>query len=223
MVRLINNKNISKLADLIFAFFHLQSFFTHIIEINPPKTKANLYAFWHEHQFAIYGIPDKGKVNVLISNSQDGEVVAGAVEKLGFKVVRGSTARKGCVSSTMQLISRIKDGESAAIMVDGPRGPFHKVKNGIITIAKETGAPIVPCYWYSAEKTFIKLPSWDKMSTPLFNCHIINLYGEPIYVNKEDDAKEIATKIEKSLLELEKRAPEEFIKAKKQKLWKKRK
>lgn len=223
MVRLINNKNITKLGDLIYAFFHLQSYFTHIIEVNPPKTKANLYAFWHEHQFAIYGIPNKGEVNVLISNSQDGQVVAKAVEKLGFKVVRGSTARKGCITSTMQLISRIKEGESAAIMVDGPRGPYHKVKNGIITIAKETGAPIIPAYWYSEEKTFVKLPSWDKMTTPIFNCHIMNLYGEPIYVNKDDDPKDIANKIEVSLDDLKDRAPEEYAKAKKQKLWKKKK
>ena len=223
MVRLINNKNISKLADTIFAFFHLQSYFTHIIEINPPKTKSNLYAFWHEHQFAIYGIPNKSELNVLISNSKDGEVITRAVEKMGFKVVRGSSARKGCVTSTMQLITRIKNGESAAIMVDGPRGPYHRVKNGIITIAKETGAPIIPSYWYSGERTFIKLPSWDKMSTPIFNCHIINLYGEPISVDKDADTKEIAKKLEEALYDLERRAPEEFAKAKKQKLWKKQK
>lgn len=223
MVRLINDKNISKIANLVYGFFHLQSFFTHIVEINPPKGKSNIYAFWHSHQFAIYGIPDKGNVNVLISNSQDGEVVAGAVEKLGFKVVRGSSARKGCISSTMQLITRVKEGESAAIMVDGPRGPLHKVKKGAITIAKETGAPIIPSCWYSAEKTFVYLPSWDKMSTPVFNCHIINLYGDPIYVNKDDDTKEVATKIANAINELIERAPEEFKKAKKQNLWKKRK
>ncbi len=221
MVRLINNKNLTKLADIIFAFFHLQSYFTHIIEINAPETKSNLYAFWHEHQFAIYGIPNKSNLNVLISNSRDGEVITRAVEKMGFKVVRGSSGRKGCITSTMQLISRIKNGESGAIMVDGPRGPYHKVKNGIVTIAKETGAPIIPAYWYSGEKTFFKLPSWDKMSTPIFNCHIINLYGDPIYVKKDADIKEITKKVEDALYDLEKRAPEEFAKAKKQKLWKK--
>lgn len=223
MVKLINDKNVLKLADFVFSFFRVQALFTHVIEINPPKTTANLYAMWHSHQFAVWGIPDKAHLNVLISNSKDGEVVARAIEKLGFKVARGSSARKGCVTSTMQLISRIKDGESAAIMVDGPRGPLHKVKHGIITIAKETGAPIIPMFWYSPQRTFLKLPSWDKMTTPLFFCDLINLYGEPIYVNKEDDAKEVAQKIELALKDLEERAPEEYKKAKKLKLWKKRK
>ena len=159
----------------------------------------------------------------MISNSADGEIIARTVEKWGFKVVRGSSARKGCVTSTMQLITRLKEGECAALMVDGPRGPLHKVKGGAIKLAKETGAPIVPMHWYSPEKTFISLPSWDKMKTPLGLCHIINIYGNPIYVNPEDDEAEVAQRVKASFEDIEKRAPEEFQKAKKLKLWKKRK
>lgn len=222
MVRLINTKNMDKVANLVKGILKFQEFFTHIVEINNPDKTPCIYAMWHENQFGIYGIKNKGNVNVLISNSADGEIITKAVEGFGFKVVRGSSARRGCVSSTMQLITKLKNGECAAIMVDGPHGPLHKVKGGAIKLAKETGAPIVPMHWYSAEKTFITLPSWDKMKTPLGNCHIINLYGEPIYVNKNDDDNDIAEQIKLSIEDLERRAPEEFVKAKKLKLWKKR-
>lgn len=223
MVRLINKKNIDKISDIVYAILRIQKFFTHIIEINNPQIKPCIYAMWHENQFCIHGIKDKAHLNVLISNSTDGEIIARTVEKWGFKVVRGSSARKGCVTSTMQLITRLNEGECAALMVDGPHGPLHKVKKGAFTLAKETGAPIVPVHWYSAEKTFITLPSWDKMKTPFGNCNIINLYGEPIYVKPEDDEKEIAERLKSALVDLERRAPEEFKKAKKLKLWKKRK
>lgn len=223
MVRLINKKNIDKISDIVYAILRIQEFFTHIIEINNPQIKPCIYAMWHENQFCIHGIKDKAHLNVLISNSTDGEIIARTVEKWGFKVVRGSSARKGCVTSTMQLITRLNEGECAALMVDGPHGPLHKVKKGAFTLAKETGAPIVPVHWYSAEKTFITLPSWDKMKTPFGNCNIINLYGEPIYVKPEDDEKEIAERLKSALVDLERRAPEEFKKAKKLKLWKKRK
>ena len=223
MVRLINKKNIDKISDIVYAILRIQKFFTHIIEINNPQIKPCIYAMWHENQFCIHGIKDKAHLNVLISNSADGEIIARTVEKWGFKVVRGSSARKGCVTSTMQLITRLNEGECAALMVDGPHGPLHKVKKGAFTLAKETGAPIVPVHWYSAEKTFITLPSWDKMNTPFGNCNIINLYGEPIYVKPEDDEKEIAERLKSALVDLERRAPEEFKKAKKLKLWKKRK
>ncbi len=222
MVRLFNNQNIDKVANLVHCILNIQRIFTHIKEIGNPSIKPCIYAMWHENQFCIYGIENWQNLNVLISNSADGEIIARTVERWGFKVVRGSSARKGCVSSTMQLISRLKEGQCAALMIDGPRGPLHKVKGGAIKLAKETGAPIIPVHWYSAEKTFITLPSWDKMKTPFGNCHIINLYGNPIYVKPEDDEAEIAERIKASLEDLEKRAPEEFIKAKKLKLWKKK-
>lgn len=221
MVRLINKSNIDKLAAIVNKILVLQRFFTHIIEINNPQIKPCIYAMWHENQFCIYGIQDKAHLNVLISNSSDGEIIARTVEDWGFKVVRGSTARKGCVTSTMQLITRLKGGECAALMVDGPHGPLHKVKKGAYTLAKETGAPIVPVHWYSKEKTFITLPSWDKMKTPFGRCNIINIYGEPIYVKPEDSEEDVAQRLKAALFDLEKRAPEEFQKAKKLKLWKK--
>ncbi len=223
MVKLINSNNLEKIAGVVDGLLNLQKFFTHIIEINNPKLSPCIYAMWHENQFCIYGISGREKLNVLVSNSADGEIVARTIEKWGFKVVRGSSARKGCVTSTMQLITRLKNGECAALMIDGPHGPLHKVKGGVIKLAKETGAPIVPVHWYSTEKTFITLPSWDKMKTPFGNCHITNVYGKPIYVNPEDNNDDVAERIKQSLAELEKQAPEEFAKAKKLKLWKKQK
>ncbi len=223
MVRLFKKKHIGKIADIVFAILNFQKIFTHIVEINNPGLTPCIYAMWHENQFCIHGIPDKKHLNVLVSNSADGEIITHTLKKWGYSVVRGSSARKGCISSTMQLIKKLKDGECAALMIDGPHGPLHKVKGGVIKLAKETGAPIIPMHWFSSQKTFITLPSWDKMKTPLGHCNIINLYGKPIYVKPDTDDKEIAEQIKSSLAELEKRAPEEYKKAKEQKLWKKRK
>ena len=221
MVKLVDKKNIDKIAGILYRILRFQEIFTHIIEINNPDISPCVYAMWHENQFSIHGIKDKSNLNVLISNSKDGEIISNTVEKWGFKVVRGSSARKGCVSSTIHLISMLKNGECAAIMVDGPRGPLHKVKGGAIKLAKETGAPIVPMHWYSPQKTFISLPSWDKIKIPAGPCYIINLYGEPIYVKPDDDEAKIALQIKASLEELAARAPEEYKKAKELKLWKK--
>ena len=223
MVRLVNEENIGRLANFVYGIMHIQEFLTHIIEINHPETDNCIYAMWHENQFCVYGIRNREKLNILVSNSADGEFIARIIHKMGMKTIRGSSARKGCVSSTLQLISKLKEGENVAIMVDGPHGPLHKVKGGAIKLAQETGLPIVPLHWYSAEKTFFTLPSWDKMTSPIGNCHIINLYGEPIYVKPDDVPEEIAGKIEQALEDLRAKAPEEFKKAKKQKLWKKRK
>lgn len=198
---------------------HIQEFFTHIAEYNNPGVTPCVYAMWHENQFCLYGLPEKNKVNILISNSLDGEIISAIVEKMGFKTCRGSSNRKGAVSGTLKMISKLKDGENIAIMVDGPRGPLHKVKSGAIVLAREAGVPIVPVHWYSSNLTFFKFPSWDKMSSPIGPCWLVNVYGEPIYTDGKTD-EEVAHEIRESLLHLEKIAPDKFKEAKKKKLWK---
>lgn len=226
MVRLINDSNIDFLANTAYRLMRLQEIFTHIHEYNNPNLKPCIYAMWHANQFLVHGLEDKANTSILVSNSIDGEVVARAVEKWGFKVVRGSAGKKGAVESTMQMLTRLKNRECVGIMVDGPHGPLHKVKNGAVKLAQMSGAPIVPAHWYSPQKTFINLPSWDKMKTPLGDCKILNLYGEPIYVNENATDEELSTakeNIRTQLLNLEAKAPEIYNEAKKQKLWDKKK
>ncbi len=226
MVRLINDSNIDFLANTAYRLMRLQEIFTHIHEYNNPNLKPCIYAMWHANQFLVHGLEDKANTSILVSNSIDGEVVARAVEKWGFKVVRGSAGKKGAVESTMQMLTRLKNGECVGIMVDGPHGPLHKVKNGAVKLAQMSGAPIVPAHWYSPQKTFINLPSWDKMTTPLGDCKILNLYGEPIYVNENATDEELSAakeNIRTQLLNLEAKAPEIYNEAKKQKLWDKKK
>lgn len=225
MVRLINDSNIDFLANTAYRLMRLQEIFTHIHEYNNPNLKPCIYAMWHANQFLVHGLEDKANTSILVSNSIDGEVIARAVEKWGFKVVRGSAGKKGAVESTMQMLTRLKNGECVGIMVDGPHGPLHKVKNGAVKLAQMSGAPIVPAHWYSPQKTFINLPSWDKMKTPLGDCKILNLYGEPIYVNEnatDEELSEAKENIRTQLLNLEAKAPEIYNEAKKQKLWDKK-
>lgn len=225
MVRLINDKNVKYVANFAYSVMHIQEFFTHIKSYNKPKVQPCIYAMWHKNQFLVYGIEDKAHLNIQISTSLDGEIVAGVVEKMGFKVVRGSAEKRGAVSSTMQMISRLNAGECVAIMVDGPHGPLHKVKNGAVKLAQKTGAPIVPVHWYSPQKTFISLPSWDKMKTPFGDCNILNVYGDPIYVKPDTTDEELIKareNIKEQLFALEAKAPELYKDAVKNKLWRKK-
>ena len=225
MVRLINNKNMNFFADVAYSMMRLQENFTHIYEHNNPNISPCIYVMWHANQFLVHGIEDKAHLSILISNSIDGEIVARAVEKWGFRVVRGSSGKKGAVESTMQMYHRLKDGECVGIMVDGPSGPLHKVKNGAIKLAQMSGAPIIPAHWFSPQKTFINLPSWDKMKTPFGDCKILNIYGNPIYIKPDATSEELAKyrdEIKNQLLNLEKIAPEIYNEAKKQKKWQKK-
>jgi len=223
MVRLINRENMNKLGGLLKSFFRFQRNHTHMLNINYPKVRPCIFVLWHGQQFSVYGLEDIPNTNIMISTSADGQIIAEAVEMLGFKTVRGSTARRGSVSATMQLIERLKNNEYAVLTVDGPRGPARKVKGGVVKIAKTAGVPIVPMCWYSGQFNFVAMPSWDKMTSPFGPTWIVNLYGEPIYVDKDmpdEDDHLIIEKIQTSLEEVERRAPEAYAKARRDKAWK---
>lgn len=222
MVRLINKKNIWILQKAALGYMKFQEPFTHIIGINQKRFSPCIYAMWHSDQFCVYGFEDITKVNILISNSFDGEIVAYAAKGLGFGIIRGSSGKKGAVESSMQMLEKLKAGEDVAIMVDGPGGPYHSVKNGAIKLAKMSGCPIVPVVWYSEDKTFHTIPTWDKMTFPLFDANIINLYGEPIYIPSDfsdENLGDMKNLIKETLEGLQAKAPEVYKEAKKQKLW----
>lgn len=221
MVRLINQKNIPFISKIVSSLLIAQCGFTHIRNINhPDNLKSCIYAMWHADQFCVRGLPNRDNINILISTSLDGDIVSIVCKYLGFKVRRGSAGRKGAISATLQMLEGLKNGESVAIMVDGPHGPFHVVKKGAISLSRESGVPIVPVHWYSEDFTFRVLPSWDKMTCPFWHTHIINLYGEPIYVNDKSD-EQVAQEIKESLNKLIEMAPKELKLAKEKKLWKK--
>ena len=213
------------LASLIKAFFAFQRHFTHIIEVNQPNAEPCLYGMWHGNQCAVFGLPNKGKTNVLISRSRDGRIVATGVEMLGFKTIRGSKGKKGAVEATLQMIERLKAGENCAMMVDGPKGPAKKVKDGIVKIAKLAGVPIVPMCWYSTNFNWVRFNSWDRFSLPICDVRLINLYGEPIYVDPNgDDAadEEARLKLQKSLEDLDARIADEYEKVYWHGLWRRK-
>ncbi len=210
MVRLFEENSAKKVAKVIYAIFHMQEMFTHIQRVDFPDITPCLYAMWHRNQMSIYGHPNIGRLNVLVSRSKDGEMIADVIEHMGFKTIRGSKGKKGAVEASMQMISTLKGGEDCAMMVDGPKGPPEVVKDGVIKIAKMAGVPVVPVSWYSTNFNWLKFPSWDGLRMPLFRTNLVNLYGKPIYVSEEDDIEAKRQELQDSLNDLEKRIPEAY-------------
>ena len=222
MVKLVNLENVEFLKKLVYSIFHAQEKYTHIVEVNHPNVKPCLYALWHCNQLSVYGIQNKSELNILVSRSKDGEIVAYSAEQMGFKAIRGSKGKQGAVEASMNIISALNAGENCAMMVDGPKGPPKKVKDGIIKLAKMAGAPIVPMMWYSINPTFVSFPSWDKLRMPIYHTNIINLYGEPIYVKEEDDIEEARKLLQEKLEELDIKAAEAYKEVYLWGMWKRR-
>ena len=223
MFKISDEKKITILSDLVYKLFRVLERMIEVRNVNYPEQENKvIFAMWHSDQCSLHGIPfEKRKnVNILISKSDDGEIIARVVHKWGFSTVRGSKDRgerkKGGMRATMEMIDRVNEGQNVAIMVDGPVGPYHDIKNGVIKVAKHTGGAIIPMIWYSPSKTLLKLPTWDKFRIPMGFTKIVNLYGEPIYVPEDstpEDDKKIREQLKQALLDLEAKAPEAFKEA----------
>lgn len=155
--------------------------------INPKSTF--MLSLWHQNIVAsIFGHMNE-KFTMIVSESKDGELVAVTCELLGHKPVRGSSTRGG-KKAIIETIRLIKSGFSSAISVDGPKGPPHEVKLGILEIAKITETPIVPLSPYPSKFWFFP-KSWDHFRIPKPFSQIIIVYGEPLMVPKESTKEEL--------------------------------
>lgn len=221
MVRLINKKNIKLFSWGIYKILKIQELLTNLKNVDYPDINQCIFVMWHANQFLVHGFKNKNHTSILISNSLDGDIVSYVSEKWGFKVKRGSAGKKGAIAATKQMYEELMQGESLAIMVDGPRGPYHEVKKGAIALSIESGVPIVPVNWYSEDKTFKAIPSWDKMKCPVGFCKIMNLYGKPIYPQDKSE-EELILEVKNALLELEKQSPQKYKEAIESGLWEKK-
>jgi lysophospholipid acyltransferase (LPLAT)-like uncharacterized protein len=143
------------------------------------RAQPALLAIWHGRLLYFIYLYRHLKGTVLVSQSKDGELISQILAHFGVHATRGSSSRGG-TQALLQMIKRIQDGYYGAFTPDGPRGPRHRVKAGIISAAQKTGAPILPVVYNAKWKRV--LPSWDRFILPLPFSRIVVVYGEPVYV-----------------------------------------
>lgn len=110
-----------------------------------------ILAFWHSQQLMIpFGYRGAGS-HVLISRHGDGEIIARIIARFGHEAVRGSSTRGGA-GALRALIKVGRSGRDVVVTPDGPKGPRHVAKLGIIHLARATGLPIVPLAFACSKK-----------------------------------------------------------------------
>jgi len=114
-----------------------------------------ILAFWHAQQLMIpFGYRGTG-AHVLISQHGDGEIIARIIARFGHGAVRGSSTRGGA-GALRALIKLGRSGRDVAVTPDGPKGPRHVAKPGVIQLAKATGLPIVPLAFACSKKNSLR-------------------------------------------------------------------
>jgi lysophospholipid acyltransferase (LPLAT)-like uncharacterized protein len=178
-------------------------------EIRPPQgTGPRLYAHWHGDELLLVPVYARRGLAVMASRSKDGESMALLLRRLGYRVVRGSSSRGGA-GGLKGLIDCVRvEKRSAAIAVDGPRGPVFRVKPGILLLAQSTGLPIIPAGISASRKWNIR-GAWNHGYFPKPFARCVVVYGEPIQVpsGANENALEVLRReLEARLISLRKEA-----------------
>ena len=177
------------------------------------RSTGLIFALFHGAHFPTlrpYGRPE---MCVIASRSADGEILARIMASFGVTLVRGSSSRGG-MRALVDLARHVKAGKDATIAVDGPRGPRHRVKPGVILLAKLTGAGIIPCA--ASLSRYWQLNSWDRYRIPKPWSRALVVFDEPMTVPPDADNDLIEAKrieLQQRLLSLQQQADEAVMTA----------
>ena len=164
------------------------------------SSKGFIFALWHSRILLFSYVYKWLNAVILVSRSEDGEIIARILQHQGQETIRGSTS-KGGLRALASMIKKLKEKKRVGVVIpDGPRGPKFKVQPGVITLAKKTGYPIVPVSC-SAKKIKV-FSSWDRfiIPFPFTKCRLV--YGEPLYVPEnidKDGEKQYVIRLEEEL------------------------
>lgn len=159
-----------------------------------------LICAWHQQFFSAIRYFQRYKIykpSIMISQSSDGEIVAGIANRTGWHTVRGSSSKNGKIA-LLNMIAKLKETGLAAHIVDGPRGPAGKVKAGVIRLAHATNAVIVPFYVF-AENAW-RFNSWDRFLLPKPFSKVKLHFGKMIKFNNQESFEIQRRQLEKIML-----------------------
>jgi len=135
--------------------------------ITPIDDSQHVCVCWHGELFmspqAYRKIHKKHPSSAIVSSHFDGSLIAGTLEFLHIRPLRGSS-RKGAKQVLLQAFKSIKQKEEVLITPDGPKGPRHSMSDGAIGIALKSKLPIFVMNFRA--KRYWQLKSWDRFVIP---------------------------------------------------------
>ena len=160
-------------------------------------TGPYILTLWHGRIFYLfYYLRRHPDYFLLISPSEDGDLLARLARLMGYSVIRGSTYKKA-LSASRSLIKVLRKNQRIIIIADGSRGPRCVAQTGSVQLAGITGAPVFPMTFGAKNK--VVLNSWDRFVIPLPFTRCTLNFSSPISLPPKSSDQ----KIEEKRIELE--------------------
>jgi len=145
--------------------------------------KPFILGFWHGRLLLMpYCWDHRKTIHMLISEHRDGQLIAHTVGHFGIKWAAGSSTRGGA-QALRTMVKGLKQGDCVGITPDGPRGPRMRVSDGVVTVARLSGVPIIPAAFGTTRGRC--LSTWDRFLLAWPFGRGVIVWGEPIHVDRE--------------------------------------
>jgi hypothetical protein len=138
-----------------------------------------LGAIWHRNLLYIVYVFSRYRAVIMASRSRDGEIIAQTLKRFRHLAPRGSR-NDGGAKALLEMTRLIAAGNPGGLALDASTGPPYVAKPGIIRLAADSGAVIIPMSWW-AEPCW-RLKGWDMTIIPKPFSRIVFAYGEPLVV-----------------------------------------
>jgi len=126
---------------------------------------------------------------LLVSDSLDGDILVKTLGRGDYRFVRGATGGDG--RRALVLLRRELDaGHSVGLAVDGPEGPFGSIREGILHLARMTGAPVVPLIARTSHP--LVLDTWDRTVVPMPFRRVEMVIGPVLRIPRDSGEQEMA-------------------------------
>jgi lysophospholipid acyltransferase (LPLAT)-like uncharacterized protein len=162
-----------------------------------------ILAFWHDQLLLmVKGYRGPG-AKILISASKDGELIARTMRYFGQGAVRGSSTRGGR-AAFKAMLELAKEPFDLVFTPDGPKGPRHRIKEGVVQLARLTGRPVIPMAFACSRGH--RFASWDRFLLPFPFSRGVFSFGPAIQFVAGESPTNFQARLQQAMEENDRRA-----------------
>ena len=162
-----------------------------------------ILSVWHDQLLLMPCGYHGPAVKALISPSRDGELIARTMARFGIGAVRGSSSRGGR-AAFREMLDLARQDCDLALTPDGPRGPRHRVKEGVVQLARMTARPVVPMAFACSRGH--RFASWARFLRPSPFGVAVFSFGPPLFVQAGEEKGAFQVRVQQAMEENTRRA-----------------
>lgn len=162
-----------------------------------------IISFWHDQLLLmVFGYPGK-HAKLLISSSKDGELLARTMKYFEQDTVRGSSSRGGR-AAFKEMLNLSQEKADIILTPDGPKGPRHELKDGVVQLARMSGRPVIPMAFVCNRGYRFK--SWDRFLLPYPFGRGVYSFGAPVYFDKQEGVELFRERLKEAMQQNQRQA-----------------